>query len=106
MLIAKGGNLNTLNIYGQTPLAFGSERVIRVLDIKKGIATFDKGESQMRILPKGFDNNKLIDKYEQNKTVSDTSLIFEPSRMISPNGSLTQNKKLMNFKPLSLNNIK
>ena len=100
MLIAKGGNLNTLNIHGQTPLAFGSKRLIDILELKRGIATFDKGESQIRLLPIGYDNNKLIDKYEEKKPVSDTSLIFEPSRLISPHESLTQNKQLMSFKPL------
>jgi len=41
-LIMKGGNLNVLNRHGHTPLAYGTENILRMLDLKHGVATYPK----------------------------------------------------------------
>jgi hypothetical protein len=58
-MISHGGSLNILNDFGQTPVAFGSQSLIELLDLKSAIATFDRKDGS-RKLPKEYDNNKLL----------------------------------------------
>jgi len=99
LLISKGGNLNALNDFGQTPLAFGTERLLNILDLKGGIATFEKGNSDITMLPKGYDNNKLVDKYENSKKKPDYGLTFEPNKMKSPTAALVDNQQVSSWLP-------
>jgi hypothetical protein len=58
LLIQSGANLNILNDYGQTPIAFGSENLLSILDLKSAVATFDgKG-----VLPEAYDNSRFLKK--------------------------------------------
>jgi len=73
-LISKGGNLNTLNDHGQTPLAFGSESLLNLLNLRSGVATYE--HSGNRSLPSGFDNNHLLSKSEANGKSPYDSIMF------------------------------
>jgi ankyrin repeat protein len=99
LLISKGGNLNALNDIGQTPLAYGSERLLDILELKGGIATFDKGTSDIYMLPKGYDNNKLVDKYESAKKKPDDGLTFLHNRMKSPGSAIHENFQTSSYVP-------
>jgi hypothetical protein len=86
-MIAHGGNLNTLNDFGQTPVAFGSQSVIELLDLKSAIATFDKKEGQ-RFLPKEYDNNRLLKRFQ--KRPADEKGTFQYNSLDSPDVEVTQ----------------
>ncbi len=58
LLISKGGDLNILNNSSQTPLAFGSQKLLNLLNLGNGVATYEK--KGYRLLPAEVDNNKLL----------------------------------------------
>ena len=60
-LISQGGNLNILNSHGQTPIAFGSESVLSLLNLKDALATFE-GNQQSKQIPSEFDNHNYLQK--------------------------------------------
>src|SRR5690349_16373869 len=71
MLLIKHGNLNTLNEEGLTPLAFGSERVLTLLDLKSGIATYMPNDAKLNLLPSELDNNYLVNRGNWKKPPTD-----------------------------------
>lgn len=56
IMIESGGDLNNLNHYSQTPIAFASQYILEILDLTTGIATCNS----KNIEEIGFDNNKLL----------------------------------------------
>lgn len=85
LLLVKGGNLNTLNDEGFTPLAFGSERILSLLDLKSGIATYNKqGRNSILELPKEHDNNYLLNRGNWAKEQEDPSASIRYKAFESP----------------------
>jgi len=72
MLITKGGNLNLLNRHGQTPVAFGSESLLILLNLKSALATYQGSTS--RRLPGEFDNNAFLQADLNKNQLADASL--------------------------------
>jgi len=63
--------LNLLNKHGQTPVAFGSESLLNLLNLKNALATYQGAKS--RKLPEEFDNNAFLQK-DNNHQLADASL--------------------------------
>lgn len=77
VLISKGGNLNLLNDHGQTPVAFGSESLLKLLNLKDAVATYEGNGS--KTLPPGHDNNQFLVKLNNNKPPQDAiSFKYQP----------------------------
>lgn len=64
LMLENGGDLNSLNFYGQTPLAFANEKTLKRLDLEDGIATIDIS-TQSNVI---FDNNRLLS-VDKNKPI-------------------------------------
>ena len=60
-MISYGGNLNVLNQQGQTPVAFGSDTLLSLLDLKDATATFNNYGKQ---LPSELDNNRFLKRFQ------------------------------------------
>lgn len=84
MLLIKNGNLNTLNDEGLTPLAFGSERVLTLLDLKSGIATYTPNDAKLKMLPGEYDNNYLVNRGNWKKPVEVDTATLRYKAMQSP----------------------
>ena len=61
LLLNHGGNLNILNNYGESPVAFASKEIIEKMDLQQAIATV-KDPSR---ISSPFDNNKLLYRQER-----------------------------------------
>lgn len=86
MLLIKGGNLNTLNDEGLTPLAYGSERVLTLLDLKSGVASYMPNHDRLETLPNHLDNNRLLTKTEWKPTDDyDEAAALKYKTLESPN---------------------
>ena len=92
LLLDKNGSLNVVNKKGETPLAFASPNIIKLLDLKQGIATTHTQEK------KEYNNNKLLIRkkiHNENEFVEDfISFKFEK---LSSNST-----KILNFENPSL----
>lgn len=78
LLIQSGANMNILNDYGQTPIAFGSENLLSILDLKNAVATYDKGHAR-GVLPEGYDNSKFLKKtVKSNRDKGGIFFNFDP----------------------------
>ena len=93
LLLVKGGNLNMLNDEGFTPLAYGSERIINLLDLKSGVATFNKQGSAIRELPEEFDNNHLLKRDDREKSQGDHVAKMKYRPIGSPKDSVRSDEK-------------
>ena len=93
LLLVKGGSLNTLNDEGFSPLAFGSERILNLLDLRSGIATYNKKESSMKKLPAEYNNNKLLNRSDRNKNLDNIEANMKYAPMRSPSDSVRNNDK-------------
>ncbi len=56
LLLSHKGNLNNLNQYNQTPLAFSSDKFLQMLNLKDGVCTVTNSSSNVMT----FNNNKLL----------------------------------------------
>ncbi len=96
LLISSGGNLNILNEFGQTPVAFGSETLLTLLDIKEAIATFNKFEAKKK-LPPAYDNNSFF-KRKQKADKEKGGLYFDFEAMKTASDTVVQdNGNIKNF---------
>ncbi len=55
-LLDKGGDLNSINVYGQTPILFGSKSILKELDLLDAVAFVDVKNKNRDY----FDNNKKL----------------------------------------------
>lgn len=81
LLISKFGNLNILNDYGQTPIAFGSESLINLLGLRNALATYNGDDAVSNTLPSEYDNNKFMKKVEGNESNRDNYLAFKHDKV-------------------------
>lgn len=88
LLLVKGGNLNMLNDEGFTPLAYGSERIINLLDLKAGVATFDKQGTAIKELPEEYDNNYLLNRGNWKQPQEDPTAKMKYRPIGSPKDSI------------------
>ena len=93
LLLVKGGNLNTLNDEGYTPLAYGSERILSLLDLNAGVATFHKQGSTINELPAEYDNNYLMNRNNWNKPKEAIEAKIKYAPIRSPTDSVRNNDK-------------
>lgn len=93
LLLVKGGNLNMLNNEGFTPLAYGSERILNLLDLKSGVASYNKGNSAIKELPAEYDNNYLVNRGNWKQPQEDPSASMKYKPMTSGNDSVRVNDK-------------
>ena len=91
LLLVKGGNLNTLNDSGYTPLAYGTDRLLTLLDLKQGVATYDKQSKKMKELPLGYDNNYLVNRGDWKKPLGDQTAAVKYHPLDSPGSSIRKN---------------
>ena len=77
MLLIRHGNLNNLNDEGLTPLAYGSDKVLTLLDLKSGIATYLPNNDRLNLLPKDLDNNYLLNRGNWKKYEEDYSAVIK-----------------------------
>jgi hypothetical protein len=91
LLLIKKGNLNTLNDEGFTPLAYGTERLLTLLDLKQGVATYDKQGKTMRELPTEYDNNYLVNRGNWKKHQEDNTANFKYCPLDSPRDTIRKN---------------
>lgn len=57
MTVNNGGDLNNINVKGETPLAAGSESMLKLLSLKAGTKLVASSHSAA---DHSFDNNKLL----------------------------------------------
>ena len=67
--------MNVLNDAGQTAVAFGSESLLTLLDLKEAVATYNK-QPYMKTLPSDIDNNRLLSRFQNNKDLHQDYLSF------------------------------
>ena len=91
LLLIKGGNLNTLNDEGFTPLAYGTERLLTLLDLKAGVATFNKQGKILHELPAEYDNNYLVNRGNWKKQAEDATASMKNKALDSPRDSIRKN---------------
>ena len=92
LLLIKGGNLNTLNDEGFTPLAFGTERLLTLLDLKAGIATFNTQGRNLRLLPPEYDNNYLVSRGNWKKQGDNETASMKYRPLDSPRDSIRKSE--------------
>ena len=95
LLLVKGGNLNTLNDDGFTPLAFGSERILTLLDLKSGIATYNRRSNNTRELPQELDNNYLLNRGNWEDPQEDLNAAMKYKAIETPKDSIRSGGKLI-----------
>ena len=93
LLLVKGGNLNILNNEGFTPLAYGSERVLRLLDLQAGVATYNKGNKDIKELPEEYDNNYLVNRGNWKAPQEDPSATMKYRPLTSNKDSIRNTDK-------------
>jgi len=92
LLISSGGNLNILNEIGQTPIAFGSESLLTLLDLKDAVATFNR-QMPVKYLPLEHDNNRFLTRFQQKKDPNLDHLVFNYAPLKQPLGRVGSAKK-------------
>lgn len=98
-LIENGGDLNVLNHYSQTPLAFGSQYILEVLDLTSGIATCNS----KNIEEINFDNNKLLYKVPtKERVLGKQDLVFKFEELRRMTAKIVENGKVMEFNKSTL----
>lgn len=95
LLLIQGGNLNTLNHEGCTPLAFGSERLLALLDLKAGTATYTPNDDRLTSLPDGLDNNYLLSRGNWKKPKEDEAAEFKFKILESPTETVRQESRII-----------
>ena len=93
LLISNGGNLNVLNEHGQTPVAFGSERLLALLNLKDATATYNVNQNYGRTLPKEIDNNRFLVKYHAKGDQINDNLSFDYETLGRPLGQVMPENK-------------
>lgn len=91
LFLIKGGNLNILNDEGFTPLAFGTERLLTLLDLKDGVASYDMQGQRMRELPPEYDNNYLVNRGNWKSPPEDNTATFKYRPLDSPRDVIRKN---------------
>ncbi len=76
-MISYGGNLNVLNQQGQTPVAFGSETLLSLLDLKDATATFNNHYVGGKQLPSELDNNRFLKRFQSKLDTDLDQLSFD-----------------------------
>ena len=70
-LMRNKGDLDVLNLQGQTPIAFGRTKLLELLNLRNGKAIFESKEVQLhlglRTFNKDFYNQKIIIREEPEK---------------------------------------
>jgi len=74
LLISYGGNLNILNQHGQTPVAFGSDNLLALLDLKDATATYHNNYG--KVLPSELDNNRFLKRFQTKPDTDQDQLSF------------------------------
>jgi len=89
-----------LNNHGQTPLAFGSESLLHLLNLKSGVATFDTNGNRG-----DFDNNHLLSKSTVTKLPQEPIMFrYQPLEKTSIK-VLDQDNSLHTFMSLKERNV-
>lgn len=95
LLLIKGGNLNTINEDGLTPLAYGSQRVLTLLDLNAGVATFTGNSKSARQLPPEYDNNYLLNRGNWKKPKDEDTATFKYKPLESPRNSIRKDDRYL-----------
>lgn len=84
--------MNVLNDNKQTPIAFGNESMLTLLDLKEAVATYS-GRAFTTKLPPGYDNNRFLVRFQKKQSTDDDQLEFKYNSLEKPHGNVRlQNK--------------
>jgi hypothetical protein len=100
-LIIKGADLNALNRKKQTPIAFGSSKLLQILDLKNFVALVD-GDIDKGVLS-SINNTKLFETMGVKKSYEPEMLRMSYQRLNS--FSTTCSSKMVHYEPKSDLNI-
>jgi len=91
-LISNGGNLNILNDNGQTPVAFGNERLLALLNLNNATATY-ANYTHSKVLPKEMDNNRFLVRLHTKGDKDNDHLAFDYEALEQPLGQVMPENK-------------
>ncbi|KAL4470848.1 hypothetical protein ABPG72_016394 [Tetrahymena utriculariae] len=98
LLQTHGGDLNILNKKGETPLAVGSQQLLSLLGLQKGVVTVRQDEDSFKLgYLNSFNNNALLEKKSKYNEFVNQGAYFQMSKLKSNFSKIVTNKNVNSF---------